>query len=143
MGSAFSKHKKTEHSELVKRLAALGGSSNELANTVLALMVGASVELSLGLYIRPHLTCRTLICDASCSALTNIVTKFVGSEHHEDILRTTRDVEAKASLDGYIYEALSARLSLLAILMLRLSSLGLDPPFEGIYRTSSFFVTES
>ena len=60
----------------------------------------------------------------------------MGSEHHEDILRITRDVEAKASIDGYIYEALSTRLPLLAIPMLRLLSLGLDPPFEGIYRTA-------
>jgi len=41
-------HKKPKHSEVVRRLTALGGTSNEFANTILALMVGA-VELSLGL----------------------------------------------------------------------------------------------
>jgi linoleate 10R-lipoxygenase len=53
VGSVFSKQKKTEHTEVVKRLAALGGGSDELANTVLALLV-SSVELSLGWYIYFH-----------------------------------------------------------------------------------------
>ena len=63
----------------------------------------------------------------------------MGSEHHEAILRVTKDVGTKASLDGYIHEALSTWLPLLAIPILRLLSLGLDPPFEGIYRMLNYF----
>jgi linoleate 10R-lipoxygenase len=43
-----SKKVEPQHHELVKRLSALGGSTDELANTILALMVGSTVELSLG-----------------------------------------------------------------------------------------------
>jgi len=49
VSSLFSKPKKSEHTVLMKRLHELGQSHDELANTVLALMVGASVELSLSM----------------------------------------------------------------------------------------------
>lgn len=96
--SALSPTKKTEQSELIKRLAALGGSSDELANTVLALMVASTAELSL--------------------ALTNAVNLYLGSE--QEVTIRTLSGDAKASLDGYVYEALR-----------------LDPPFEGVYRTAA------
>ena len=51
VSSLFSKPKKSEHSVLMKRLHELGESRDQLANTVLALMVGASVELSLSMYM--------------------------------------------------------------------------------------------
>ena len=51
VSSLFSKSKKSEHSVLMKRLHELGQSRDQLANTVLALMVGASVELSLSMYM--------------------------------------------------------------------------------------------
>lgn len=51
VSSLFSKSKKSDHSVLMKRLHELGQSHDQLANTVLALMVGASVELSLSMKI--------------------------------------------------------------------------------------------
>jgi hypothetical protein len=44
----FSKPKSVEHREILKRLYALGHSDDQLANTILALMVTSSVELTLG-----------------------------------------------------------------------------------------------
>ena len=58
VSSLFSRPKKSEHSVLMKRLHELGQSRDQLANTVLALMVGASVELSLSMYmLSPMLHC--------------------------------------------------------------------------------------
>ncbi|KAG6919504.1 hypothetical protein DXG01_005094 [Tephrocybe rancida] len=85
--SIFSKNKKTEYNELVKRLGELGGSTDELANTILALLVGSTVELSL--------------------ALTNAVNLYLGSEHDATIRGVAKSNDAKASLDGFVYEALS------------------------------------
>lgn len=48
---AFSKPKKSEHGEILKRLTALGYSNDQLANSILALMVGSTVELTTGTYI--------------------------------------------------------------------------------------------
>jgi hypothetical protein len=47
MVSSMSKPKKTEHHEIVKRLYDLNHSKDQLANTILALMV-STVELSVG-----------------------------------------------------------------------------------------------
>jgi cytochrome P450 len=80
----FSKPKKAEHTDLVKRLSALGGSSNELANRVLAILV-STVELSL--------------------ALTNVVHVLFGSQQHAT-LQGLAKAESKSSLDGFIHEAL-------------------------------------
>jgi len=44
----FAKAKTTDRDELVKRLQALGHSSDEVANSILAIMVGFTVELSIG-----------------------------------------------------------------------------------------------
>ncbi|KAG6860884.1 hypothetical protein C0995_006439 [Termitomyces sp. Mi166 len=82
----FHKHKKNEHNEIVKRLHALSGSTDELANTILALLVGSTVELSL--------------------ALTNAVNLYLGSEHEATILSMAKSNDAKAPLSGFIYEAL-------------------------------------
>ncbi|KAG6889751.1 hypothetical protein C0992_004269 [Termitomyces sp. T32_za158] len=84
LSELFHKHKKTEHNEIVKRLHALGGSTDELANTILALLVGSTVELSL--------------------ALTNIMNLYLGSEHQATIL--TADINDSKALNGLIYEAL-------------------------------------
>jgi hypothetical protein len=43
------KDERDQHA-IIKRLAEVTGSTDELANTVLALMVGTTVELSLGMY---------------------------------------------------------------------------------------------
>lgn len=48
VNAMFTKPKKTEQHELIKRLAQIGKSGDELANAVLALMVASTVELSLG-----------------------------------------------------------------------------------------------
>lgn len=85
VGSVFSKQKKAEQSDLAKRLVALGGTSDEVANTILALMV-ATTELSL--------------------ALTNVVNICFDSEHQATILNSIKSGEGKTSLDGFIREAL-------------------------------------
>jgi len=48
VSSAFSKSKKHEYHDIVKRLYELGHSTDQLANTILALMVTSSMELALG-----------------------------------------------------------------------------------------------
>lgn len=48
VSTMFSKTKKTEYNDIVKRLYELGHSTDKLANTILALMVVSGVELSLG-----------------------------------------------------------------------------------------------
>ncbi|KAG6813888.1 hypothetical protein H0H92_006295 [Tricholoma furcatifolium] len=84
--SVFHKQKKTDHHEIVKRLSALGGSPDELANTVLALLVGSTAELSL--------------------ALTNAINFYLGSEHDATIRATAKATDEKSNLDGFVYEAL-------------------------------------
>jgi hypothetical protein len=44
----FVKPKDSDHPEIIKRLHDISGSLNQLANTILAILVGSSVELSLG-----------------------------------------------------------------------------------------------
>jgi hypothetical protein len=77
----FGKYKKQERNEFVKRLSDAGHSSDELANYILAIMVGSTVELSL--------------------ALTNILDLFLGSDQEIQI----RGSDLK-SLDAYVFEAL-------------------------------------
>ncbi|KAF9466079.1 linoleate diol synthase [Collybia nuda] len=86
VNAMFSKPKKTEQHELIKRLAQIGRSGDELANTVLALMVASTVELSL--------------------VLTNMTNLYLGSEHHTAIRSLVKSVDLKTQLDGYAYEAL-------------------------------------
>ncbi|KAF5383694.1 hypothetical protein D9615_003624 [Tricholomella constricta] len=86
IASIFSKPKKVEHNELVKRLTAIGGSSDELANTILALMVGSTVEISL--------------------ALTNMVNLYLGSDKDAELRRLANATDTKNLLDGFVYEAL-------------------------------------
>lgn len=54
VGSVLAKPRRAEHHELVKRLAQLGQSSDDLATNILALMVASSVELSLGMWFISH-----------------------------------------------------------------------------------------
>ncbi|KAJ7281406.1 linoleate diol synthase [Mycena rebaudengoi] len=79
--SIFGKHKKNEQHELVKRLHDMGRPS-ELPNTVLAIMVGSTVELSL--------------------ALINMVNMYLGSDKDSEI----RSSAATSDLSGYAHEAL-------------------------------------
>lgn len=44
----FTATKKKEHHEIVKHLRDLGHSTDQLANNILAILVGGTVELSLG-----------------------------------------------------------------------------------------------
>ncbi|KAF4610857.1 hypothetical protein D9613_007045 [Agrocybe pediades] len=83
ISSLFSKNKKAEYHEIVKRLYELGHSTDQLANTILALMVICGKELSL--------------------ATTNAVNFFLGSEHVDKV---TSLAKSGGDLDGYVYEAL-------------------------------------
>ncbi|KAJ7131370.1 linoleate diol synthase [Mycena epipterygia] len=77
----FHKNKKTEHHEIIQRLKDMGRSS-DTANIILAIMVGASAELSLG--------------------LINMVNLHLGSDNDQKIrsLATTT-----GDLNGYVREA--------------------------------------
>jgi hypothetical protein len=49
MSNLFGGKGKKNHNEIVKRLFALGHSTEHVVNSILALMVGATVEMSLGM----------------------------------------------------------------------------------------------
>jgi len=85
VGSLFAKSKKNQQHEFINRLARLGHSPDELATSVLALMVSATVQLSL--------------------ALTNMVNLYLGSEQEGQIRSLVTSTPGKP-LDGYAYEAL-------------------------------------
>ncbi|KAJ7155422.1 linoleate diol synthase [Mycena crocata] len=75
------KNKKTEQHEIVKRLREMGRSS-ELANIILAIMVGSTVELSLG--------------------LINMVNLYLGSEYDQQIRSLAT---SSGDLNGFVCEA--------------------------------------
>ncbi|KAJ7698801.1 linoleate diol synthase [Mycena metata] len=82
--SIFAKNKKTEHHEhhdIVKRLREMGRAS-EMANTILAIMVGSTAELSL--------------------SLINMVNLYLGSDNDQSV----RDLSTNSGdLNGYAFEA--------------------------------------
>jgi len=84
--SLFFKPKTVEHREILKRLYELGHSDDKLANTILALMVTSSVELTL--------------------ATTNIVNLYLSDEHIKDIAAIAKATDKKTELDVYVLEAL-------------------------------------
>ncbi|TFK39791.1 linoleate diol synthase [Crucibulum laeve] len=86
VSAMFSKPKKSEHHHIIKRLYELGHSTDQLANTVLALMVTSTVELSL--------------------ALTNMVNLYLGTDHDSQIRTLAVNGEVQGSLNGFVYEAL-------------------------------------
>ncbi|KAF8892276.1 heme peroxidase [Infundibulicybe gibba] len=67
VSSMFSKPKRAEQHALVKRLYEIGHSTDQLANTVLALLVGTTVELSLAL--TNMVTCTSALTMTPTSAL--------------------------------------------------------------------------
>jgi hypothetical protein len=77
----FGMYKKQERNEFIKRLTDIGHSSDQLANYILAIMVGSTVELSL--------------------ALTNTLNLFLGSDQEIQIRGSNL-----RSLDAYVFEAL-------------------------------------
>jgi hypothetical protein len=85
VSSAFSKSKRAEYHDIVKQLYELGHSTDQLANTILALMVTSSVELVL--------------------AATNTLNFYLGTNYAAE-LSTLINTNKNAQLDGYVYEAL-------------------------------------
>ncbi|KAJ7180686.1 linoleate diol synthase [Mycena filopes] len=79
--SLFSKSKKSEHHDIVKRLREIGRAS-EMANTILAIMVGSTAELSL--------------------SLINMVNLYLGSDNEEKIRSLATDSK---DLNGFAFEA--------------------------------------
>ncbi|KAG0693723.1 heme peroxidase [Suillus ampliporus] len=75
------------HDEIIKRLFKLGYSKEHVVNSILALLVGATVEMSL--------------------ALTNVVNQFLDSEESSTIQAAkSMDTKDLSSLTAYINEAL-------------------------------------
>lgn len=99
--NTISKAKKSEHHDIVKRLYELDHSNEQLANTLLALMV-SSVELSLGARLS------TFYRNAAdiLIVLTNVIHCFLGSAHAATIASIVKTPEGKTKLDAYVYEAL-------------------------------------
>jgi linoleate 10R-lipoxygenase len=83
---SLSKPKKSEHHDIINRLYELGHSNDQLANTLLALLVVSGVELTI--------------------ATTNVLNLFLGTAHAEKITSLCKSADGKVQLDGYIYEAL-------------------------------------
>jgi cytochrome P450 len=83
---AFNKPKKSEHSEILKRLTALGFSNDQLTNSILAILVGSTVELSV--------------------VLTNAVNLLLGSDKDAHVRSLFGDAKGSAQLQGYVYETL-------------------------------------
>ncbi|KAF7982555.1 hypothetical protein HWV62_27534 [Athelia sp. TMB] len=80
-------HKKTEHSELLKRLTGLGLSNDQLANSILALMVGATVETTI--------------------ILTNALDVLLGYEKEAEIRSLfTNPAKNAAQIQGFVYETI-------------------------------------
>lgn len=50
IGTLFGGKGKKNHNEIVKRLFDFGHSTDQVVNSILALMVGATVEMSLGMF---------------------------------------------------------------------------------------------
>ncbi|KIK94193.1 hypothetical protein PAXRUDRAFT_143426 [Paxillus rubicundulus Ve08.2h10] len=86
-GTIFGK-KKNGHNELLKRLFELGHSNDQVVNEILALMVGATVEVSL--------------------ALTNVVNLLLDSEEGATFRTQARSVDTRdvGALEAYVVEAL-------------------------------------
>ncbi|KAG1881160.1 heme peroxidase [Suillus subluteus] len=81
--------KKKNHNEIVKRLFEFGCSTEHVVNSILALLVGATVEMSL--------------------ALTNVVNLLVHKEYDSEVtIAANKKVDAKdfGSLTAYVTEAL-------------------------------------
>jgi len=86
VGSILHKSKKSEHGEILKRLTSLGYSNDQLANTILAIMVGSTAELSI--------------------VLTNTLNLLLGSDKDAHVRSLFGDAKNAAQLQGYVYEAL-------------------------------------
>lgn len=118
--SIFKNKKPTEQHDLVKRLHDMGRSS-DIANIILAIMVGSTVELSLGEISRNLEKSHTYIS----SGLVNMINLFVGSESAQSIqsLGTTGD------LKGYALEAQSRSFWFLAFFLSCLTSIRNRPSY--------------
>jgi linoleate 10R-lipoxygenase len=97
-----SKSKRTEHHDIVKRLYGLSPSKDQVANTILALMV-STVELSLG--TTSPISSGSIVDLDHPTVITNVVNYFLGSEHAPKLASLAKSNDGKA-LNGYVYEAL-------------------------------------
>ncbi|KAF8809484.1 linoleate diol synthase [Phlegmacium glaucopus] len=87
ISSSFSKPKRKEHRDILKRLYELGHSTDRLANTILALMVVSSVELTL--------------------ATTNVINLYLDHPHiAKEVTAIARATDKKSQLNAHVIEAL-------------------------------------
>jgi linoleate 10R-lipoxygenase len=116
------------HNEIVKRLFEFGCSTEHVVNSILALLVGATIEMSLGmpflfLLVGCGYQSPTLI------ALTNVINQLLDAENN---ITAMQDL---SSLTAYVLEALSA-CSIPSNPPLLIVKSGIDPPFAGVYRVA-------
>lgn len=124
--------KKNGRNELLKRLFELGHSNEQVVNEILALVVGVTVEVSLG---RCNLWTLTAgILTVYCLALTNVVNLLLDAEEHATFRTQAKSIDTKdlARLESHVIEALSQyTISALSPFFLLLRA-GIDPPFAGV-----------
>ena len=95
------------HNEIVKRLFEFGYSTEQVVNSILAFLVGATVEMSLGMSLLFPPTKKNL--DLTAVALTNVVNQLLDSEKTSAfIIQAAKIVDSKdlSSLTDYVLEAL-------------------------------------
>lgn len=91
------------HNEIVKRLFDFGCSTEQVVNSILALLVGATVEMSLGMFFL-SLLMETILSNVNIIAMTNVVNQLLSSD-----IQSVKSLDAKglSSLTAYVIEALS------------------------------------
>ena len=114
MGLFYKKERSTEHHEIVTRLHEISHSTDELANSVLAIMV-ISVNLSL--------------------IMANTFDLLLGTDLDASLKDLAKSSDS-STFNGYVLEGLREYLSTL-IWYLSDDFKGLDAPFQGFYRVST------
>jgi cytochrome P450 len=89
------KPKPSESRDILQRLNQLGHSTDQLANTILALMVTSSVEITL--------------------ATTNTVNMYLDSAYIKDVTAVAKATDKKTQLNAYVLEALRLNPSFLGV----------------------------
>jgi hypothetical protein len=138
LSNVFSKGKKTERYEFLKRLP--GYSNNELANVTLAILVGSTVELTLGktLCIYDCASSDTLQPSRMCSMCTWDPIKgpiSAPSSRELDRQRSSPVIFSKHSVRRKLRFALQFHTLIVVSL-----NIGIDPPRPGVIRPYTSFV---
>ena len=103
VGTILRRNKKGQN-EVVNRINEISRSTDQQTNTLLALMIGATAELSLGSYLYQSIPYSS---NAHNSALTNVLNLYLDNQYSTAIAALATSSDAKDNLHGYVREALS------------------------------------